>query len=487
MQCKKYKEELIRVGINFSLLLVFWGGMLRKNFNSDTIYHMLSGDADIFSRIEAGRYMVAFFDYILLKLGGRVTDNLSISMLVAFFMFLGAMIVIQKTFSRWEPEELAGKIGYNFVLVLVFFNVLFAEVLMFGEYSIYFGLGYLLAAAGVKRYADRKYASMLLLFAMAVCTYQFTMIYAAILVTVYGCLEHDEKLSMEAVKRELIGIVAAMGMGAANYISIKILEKAGIVRAFGKHAGTGNIGKKALAMTESFIELHKNSLGILPNLWIPFLFTLGVTVLLIYSCVKRQVVKKLLFIVIAFVGSLLLLYVIPVLQETFSFPPRMAFCFYLVQGLLAVTAYVVCLDKVRWLLSLGCIGYMLVQLLFCDFVVTNRFISNTLDEVYVNMMYQEVLKYEKETGTEVTQICVVKDAYAPAHYEEVSYGAHQINERVLGTITISFIGHVTGRHFKKVKCDEEIYDQYFKDKDWNYLDLSEQLIFQGDTVYWCIF
>lgn len=484
---KRYKEDLVRAGINFSFLLIFWGGMLRKNYNSDTIYHMFSGDADVFCNVEAGRYVISLCDYILLNLGIRVTDNLSISMLLAFFMFLGAMLIMQRIFSKWEPEEFVGKIGYNFGLILVFLNVLFAEVLMFGEYSIYFGLGYLLAAVGVKRYVDKKYISMFLAFALAACTYQYTMIFAAILLAVYIYLDHNGKLSLKAVKRILIGISVAMGMGAANYISIKILEKAGIIRAFGKQAGAGNISKKVEAIAGSFIELHKNSLGIMPNLWLPFLFALFVTALIVYSCIKGRTMEKLLFIAIIFMGSILLLYVIPVLQETFSFPPRMAFCFYLVQGMLVVVAYISCFDNVKWLLSLGCIGYMLVQLIFCDFIVANRFVSNTLDEVYTNMMYQEVLKYEEETGTFVTKICVLKDAYAPAHYEEVSYGTHQINERILGTTTISMIWHITGRQLEEVECDEEIYEQYFKDKDWNYLDLSEQLIFKGDTAYWCIF
>ena len=33
--------------------------------------------------------------------------------------------------------------------------------------------------------------------------------------------------------------------------------------------------------------------------------------------------------------------------------------------------------------------------------------------------------------------------------------------------------------------DSQIYDEYFKDKDWNYFNPHEQLIFKGDTLYWC--
>ena len=99
----------------------------------------------------------------------------------------------------------------------------------------------------------------------------------------------------------------------------------------------------------------------------------------------------------------------------------MAFCFYLIQGLFVVTVYALSRVEVRRLLTVGCVGYLLIQLLFSDFVITNHFVSNTLDEVYANMMYQEVLKYEEETGNEVTKIAV---------YKECNLSRGQLQERI---------------------------------------------------------
>ena len=82
---------------------------------------------------------------------------------------------------------------------------------------------------------------------------------------------------------------------------------------------------------------------------------------------------------------------------------------------------------------------------------------------------------------------VVKDGYAPDHYDEVSYSVEQINERALGTVTNSLMEVVTGRYFEPVDGEEEIIREYFDGKDWNALELSEQLVILGDTAYWCIF
>lgn len=154
---------------------------------------------------------------------------------------------------------------------------------------------------------------------------------------------------------------------------------------------------------------------------------------------------------------------------------------------MVIIAYMVACEDMKRLLTIGCAAYLVVQLLFAQFIVSNRFVSNTLDEVYVNMAYQEILKYEEETGVEVTGLAVIDDAYAPDHYEEVSYKSGQINERCLGTVTNSLVWAITKRRFEIAPMDETVYKQYFEGKDWNYLNLQEQLIIIGDTAYWCIF
>ena len=165
----------------------------------------------------------------------------------------------------------------------------------------------------------------------------------------------------------------------------------------------------------------------------------------------------------------------------------MSFCFYLIQGLLVVVAYVVSEEKVQKLLTWGCLTYLLIHLLFADFTVTNHFVSNTLDETYTNMVYQEILQYEETTGIQVKKLAVGNDAYAPNHYNNVSYTSEQINERVVGQVTSSLMTVIAGRYFEPAEIDEEVYKRYFEGKDWDYFDLSQQLIIEGDTAYWCVF
>ena len=266
MKTDKYKNSMIRLGISMSMLLIFWGGMLRKSFNADTISHMVSQDADVFWNIADGRYVIALGDAILLKLGLRVTTNLSITMLLSFLLFAMAMVVIQRIFRQWEPEEQWARVGYFCGLNLVFLNVLFSELLMFSECSFYFALGYLLAALGVERFTRKKYISMYLLLIIAACTYQYTMIFAAILVAFYVCMKHEEELTLKAVAGELFGIISCMGIGALNYLSIRVLEKIGLIENFNKSGGWGDTSQKIADFKASLLSLNRNSLEIMPDL-----------------------------------------------------------------------------------------------------------------------------------------------------------------------------------------------------------------------------
>ena len=53
--------------------------------------------------------------------------------------------------------------GYCCMVSLVFLNVLFAELLMFSEFCVYYAAGYLLAVYAVKEYANKKYVKAVII------------------------------------------------------------------------------------------------------------------------------------------------------------------------------------------------------------------------------------------------------------------------------------------------------------------------------------
>lgn len=472
---------------NFISLIIFWGGMLRKSFTSDTITHMFTSDADIQVNLEQGRYLRALMDYVLLKFGMRTTTNLSIAMGAAFVILAVTMTVLQHLFADWESKEVAPRIAFNMIINLWIYNVLFAEVLMFSEMSVVFALAYLFGAVATECYKKKKYIWMLVSLAVASCFYQYAVIFAAICIAFY-IFVRERKLSAQVVVRELLAVSACILIGVMNLLSILVLVRVGVLNRFYKSAGTGNLKEKLHQLVLSLVSLHKDAAGIFPSLWIPLIFIILIESLVIVECIKRKSMMELLFLQLVSLGSVALLYVIPFAQENFFFPPRMSFCFFMIQGMIAMSGFII-LDS-GWkqqLLMLCVLGYLLINILFADFIVTNHFVSNTLDKVYVRMTYEKIEKYERDTGNEVENLCVVKDIDAPSYYDEVNYTSDQINERSLGILSVSIMKIVTGREFNKVEMDPKVYETYFKDRNWDYFDPEEQIVIIGDTAYWCVF
>ena len=483
----KYKKVLWQYSVNLLLMLVFWGGYLRKSFNSDTVFHMVVDDADVMTRIEEGRYIVALSDFLLLKLGLRTTSNISITMLITILILAMAMWQLQDIFRRWMPDEPWEKAGFFLGLNLVFMNVLFSEIFMFGETSPYFAIGYLTAVLGIKCYIQKKYLFMLIMYGVAVSSYQNAAVFAAIILSVYIFMDERSNLSWHAAIREIVGVAICMGMGAANFLSIKLLERLNERISFSKYPGIGDWADKFSDAFNHYIKLYRSSDGLFPNLWFPLAFTVILWSLIIYSCIKEQKLSRLLFLFLVWLGDNILLYVIPMLQEEFFFPPRLSFCFFLIQGLLLAASYEINIDFLKRIATLSGVFYLIIHLLFADFIMTNHFSSNMLDEVYVKMMYEEILRYENETGITITKLAVIRDIDAPDSYEEITYATGQINERVLGTASRSLVQIVTNRSFEWIEVPQSVYDQYFKDKNWDYFNLNQQLVIREDEAYWCVF
>ncbi len=484
---ERLKKGLPGYILNLSVLLVFWGGLLRKSYNYDTVYHMVVDDADVMTRIRGGRYAAALIDYALLKFGLRTTDNISITILLSLLILAAAMYAVRSLFEKYAPDDKLAKAGFYCGLGFVFLNVQFAELLMFSEYSIYYALAYFAAALGVLFYFRKKYPAAILMYAIAVSFYQNSVVFAAILSAFYILADEKMHLSIKAVLREITAVMLCMAMGGLDLISIRILEKLDIIPLSGKVSGLGDISQKLSDAFGSFVLLNKSGGGMLPGLWLPFIFEMMILAAVIYYCIKEHKADGAVFLLMVCMGSFALLYVIPFASFEFFFPPRLSFCFFLAQGLLLVSAYLCDFAKTHRLLGLAGVFYLFVHFIFADFIVTDHLVSNALDEVYVNMVYEEILKYEKESGIQVTKLAVMKDAYAPSCYSQLSDISAPVNARTIDEVPVSIIQVVTGRDLEKTDMPAAIRDKYFKDKDWDHFDADEQLVIEGDTAYWCVF
>ncbi len=480
------KKELVnRFIIDYFILFITWCGMFRRSFNCDTLFHYAHPEVDIIGRCEGGRYLSGLLDYILYRFGRTTADHTGITVMIAVFLLAAAVWTVQASFEeKINCRNIYGKIAYHAIFALLFSNVLFSESLMFGECSLMFGLAYLFASIGVRLFTGRKYGAAFLLFLCSAMEYQVAVAYAAIILSAWIFMQNDYKITKRTVGQELLCGFSAFGAGLIDMVSIHLLVKLGILESAEKNAGMGDLLGKILVCIKDFSVLLGDSRGLLPKVWLPllvFLFAGGIT---LRKFIKEKNGMAVLYYCLLMAAMFLMVYALPMAQLEIMPYPRMVWIFYVVQTMALLIAFRFTEGKAMCYI---CCGYLAVQIMFCQFIVMNHMLSNTLDKTYAMMFYEEVEKYEAETGITVKRLGVANDIDAPQSYNSVHYKTDQINERALGIVTNTLVDVITGREFEKVPMDEEVYRDYFAGKDWDYFNASEQIVFVGDTAYWIIF
>lgn len=491
---KKYidKKRVQLYIVNLFAMLFAWGGLFRNSFGCDTLAHMYDPMESIGTWLLNGRYLAYFINRFLYDLGILATDYYLVFFGITMLLLALALSILQEIFAEFfvmTKERPFESICFLLGTQLVFVNVFFGEHLMFTECLLGFGLSYLLSMAGTLLLTKGKWFWAFICILCSSMFFQMGVIVSAMVFTVYLLLQCRGKLKKEVFIREILSMALILGTGFLNMISSTVLARLGVIDRVQKGASLEGFGEKAAILAEAFGQIGKNSLSLMPSVGIPFLAgAIPVICLLIKFCREKAWKKLAAFLAVeAFLVFLVCL--IPLAQIAIYFPPRIIFTFYVMQAVTFLIGFFFLDGRLRQIVGWCCCFYFVVHVIFSNVIVANHYVSNALDVTYAQMVYEEILDYEEETGNRITKIATVNDTNCAKTYSLVYYKRDQINERALGTTTYSILEYVTGdeRNFDKVEMKEEIYQTYFEGKNWDQFKASEQLIFEGDTLYWIVF
>ena len=117
------------------------------------------------------------------------------------------------------------------------------------------------------------------------------------------------------------------------------------------------------------------------------------------------------------------------------------------------------------------------------------------DQLYTNRVDQQeclqieaaISGYEESTGNQVTKIAVFEDEQVTYTYPGVTHHFAELNQRCMSVpwAITSVLEFYTGRQL--VPVSERPAASGFEGENWSSFDPSRQLIFHGDTVYFCIY
>lgn len=117
----------------------------------------------------------------------------------------------------------------------------------------------------------------------------------------------------------------------------------------------------------------------------------------------------------------------------------------------------------------------------------DKYQCNYADRMRCMHIGNKIADYESETGNKIEYIVFYSDADATAEQYPGLYYLGDLNTSSFMTdwSDRNAINYYLGTHYKRTEQDPE-YIEYFSSQDWDHLS-DEQMVFDGDTLHYCIY
>lgn len=119
-------------------------------------------------------------------------------------------------------------------------------------------------------------------------------------------------------------------------------------------------------------------------------------------------------------------------------------------------------------------------------IAANHIAINRLDQSYALTIQSAIEEYESSSGYTVKYIAAENDIYPTWSYPGIEFVVFDTNTRafVVDWADVELLNYYTGHDYIKVPMDNEVFNEYFRDKNWDEFNSGEQLIFEKETMYW---
>ena len=108
------------------------------------------------------------------------------------------------------------------------------------------------------------------------------------------------------------------------------------------------------------------------------------------------------------------------------------------------------------------------------------------EQKYINQINEVMSEYENEKKIKLTSVMFFLDENHTDTYKSLPQNTFNSRATVATYSRIYCLNYYTGRDLKEETPLKEKYNEYFEGKDWNEFN-KEQVKFEGDTVYICVY
>ena len=329
-----------------------------------------------------------------------------------------------------------------------------------------------------------------LLLAVAANSYQATLTWYAFLTMLFLWLRNKNNFNWKVlIKQTILVALPAIFVIVNNVILTNIFIKLNVVPSSSRYTNVcfdlNNI--KAILLGQRSIWLEGQ--GVLGHGFL--IICLCALIIMIIGLVKNKLISinSVIYCICILIGGQVVIYMPDLLMRTGltlrSISPLFAIFTVLIVFL------VLHIEKSKhMLIIIGVAAFLLAG----NFMATQKMAiaslqTNILEEYEAHVLFSHIKEYEKKENTKISYIGFCQDSKSMPRYKEIDitpYDELYKKAYVVSWADVFAVNYYTEQNYMKKEVPEAV-EKYFLDKDWNEFNVQEQIIFQGDTVYWCVY
>ena len=489
--CLRVLKRTRLVWVSILFYIAVYGIMFIPHYSIDSYTIWLDLTEIVRAPISSGRLVFALWGWLFCWLNFNPVQCQWIGVLLFILSLALSHILVYKSFLRLFPLETSKykKVALWLSVGVIFCNPFIGEWFYFVETSVVYATALTFCALAVQQITKKKTKNWIFAFlyvVIAVYSYQAIVSNFLILGAIYFLIENRFRWSWQSFW-SVVGVVVMSAIASMTaLLCAKIIPAlAGMEGRFSEVSIWENI--KYIISCQA--PLWKSGLRLMLGYWLIVAFVLCMAVVVMQLCMKKEWMG-LAWTMVVLTGCYLSSFLVHYVNSEHWIVPRTMvpfFCFIAVAFICAIWLWP---DQKRY--SAVATGLILIFVFGCGFqvirVTCQQIQTNQMDKNEILQIDEAIRTYEKENDVQITKCTISTDQYITYVYPQITLFSGEVGERILSVkwAAVDAIEFYTGRTLQELPTPEEITER-FSQYDWGELNVSEQLVFEGDTVHICVY
>ena len=485
--------------ISFTKVIVFYlfvyGTMLIKHYSSDSFTYANNPKQNNIGNLALGRIGDYWVNKIILKFGINYVEQQIIFVTILILTLAVVSEVLYAYYLKLIGHKLKSKQEkiLKASIILMFCNVFIEEWFIFVEMTFMWSLSLIFMFLAVIQIREKFTIRRMLLSAtcvvVSVSFYQATIGYYIIFSLIAVYIMNNGELNKKSILDSVKVLICGACSGVLNLQFIKILQLMGLTYVTGR---TETISLKMVIGNVRLVLQYlwrwiSDSYGLLPKYSV---LIIGIITYfaLIFSMIKNKISKKnTVYIIGLIIICNGIVYFPHLLTSTIWMAQRTIPAFFVIISLpliiMAIKEDTSILINICILITVVVLGINIWKI---NEISVNVIASNKIDEEVAYQIQEKIEDYEMKTKNQIDTIALGKDGNTTWGNKSIQDVCMDTNIRIYNNVFhggIDCVNYYNGTNYNKMDMPEDIYKKYFLEKDWQELDLDEQLVFENNIAY----